>query len=700
MSFINRELSWLEFNQRVLDEALRDDLPLLERLKFLAITGANLDEFFQVRVGGLQLMQSSGARKRGIAGMTPSQQLTTIRKRADKMNADQYKLLNNTLLPQLADEGLKILTKELTELDEEQLNNLHHKFQHSIFPLLTPLAYYPDSPGHSPALPAMKIIIACELKSNEDNSSRLTFIPVPDSLPRFTKLTNKNGSFLIPSENIISLYVGELFPDEQLSASMPFRITKNSDIVLQEEDVIDLAGEMEDVLAARKYGGTVRLEYPTGGASSLTKAIRSITGASNKELTPVDGSLALCDFMSVAFASDYDHLRDKPWEPQPSPDVDPGESMFDTLAERDILLNHPYESFEPVLRFIEEAASDPQTVVIKQVLYRTASDSRIIDALIRAAQNGKQVTVLVELKARFDEARNLTRADELQRAGVQVVYGVKGLKTHAKICLIIRNEGGQLKRYVHLGTGNYNEATAKIYTDISYLTSRQSYGADASLFFNAVTGRSKLTRFQKLIPAPTHMKARLLELIAAEAKRAKNGEPASITAKFNSLQDKEIIDALYQASKDGVKINLNIRGLSCLKTGNTKALKNIRVVSIIDRYLEHARIFSFHHGGSPLVYIASADWMTRNLDKRVELMIPIEEKKAKKRLLKILNAAFKDNSNGFECLPNGKFRRIARAKGQKVYRMQEQLQQEAKNKARSTAHERSTTFEPHTPPNS
>jgi polyphosphate kinase len=376
-------------------------------------------------------------------------------------------------------------------------------------------------------------------------------------------------------------------------------------------------------------------------------------------------------------------------------------SIFDTLAEHDILLNHPFESFEPVLRFVEEAASDPSTIAIKQVLYRTASDSRIIDALIKAAHNGKQVTVLIELKARFDEARNLMRADELQRAGVQIVYGVKGLKTHAKICLVIRNEDGQLKRYTHLGTGNYNESTARLYTDISYLTSRPAYGADASLFFNAVTGRSKLTRFRKLVPAPTHMKPRLLELIAAEGKRAKNGEPAAITAKVNSLQDEEIINALYKASKDGVTIKLNIRGICCLKTSTggrkRKEANNIQVISVIDRYLEHARIFSFHHGGSPLLFISSADWMTRNLDKRVELMIPIEDKACRKRLQNILESAFKDNCNAHEILENGSSRRITKKKGQKKFRMQEQLQSRARKSAKARAHERSTTFEPHTP---
>lgn len=701
MAFINRELSWLEFNQRVLDEALRTDLPLLERLKFLAITASNMDEFFQVRVGGLHLMRSSGSRKRSITGLTPSQQLMAIRKRAEAMVEDQYRLLNEQLLPAMAEEGLLLTNgKAITPVQHEALAT---RFQDSIFPLLTPLAYDPE--GNPPALPAMCIILACELKNMEDNNKRIVFIPLPEGMPRFTHIpasdihTDSTAEYLILIEDIIAIFVDELFPDEKATATMPFRITRNGDIAVQEEDVIDLAGEMEEVLASRKNSKTVRLEYPAQGHSRLKPIVRKLVGAGPSETYATDGALALTDFMTLAFSSGYDHLRDEPWQPQPSPGIEPGESIFAILAERDLLLNHPYESFEPVLRFLEEAAEDPDTIAIKQVLYRTASDSRVIDALIKAANNGKQVTVLIELKARFDEARNLMRADELQRAGVQIVYGVKGLKTHAKIALVIRNEDGLLKRYVHLGTGNYNESTAQLYTDISYLTSRPAYGADASLFFNAVTGRSKLTRFRKLIPAPTHMKPRLLELIAAEAKRAKNNEPASITAKVNSLQDEEIINALYQASKAGVQINLNIRGICCLKTGKRKEAKNIRIVSVIDRYLEHARIFSFHHGGSPLTFIASADWMTRNLDKRVELMIPIEDNASQKRLLNILNAAFKDNCNGFEILQDGTSRRIQRQKRQKRFRLQEHLQKQAQKAAKARTHERNTTFEPHTPTN-
>jgi len=361
------------------------------------------------------------------------------------------------------------------------------------------------------------------------------------------------------------------------------------------------------------------------------------------------------------------------------------------------MLFHPYESFEPVLRLLEEAAGDPDVVAIKQVLYRTAKKSRVIDALITAAENGKHVTVLIELKARFDEARNLDRADELQNAGAQIVYGVKGLKTHAKICMIIRRESGHLRRYVHLGTGNYNETTSRLYTDLSYLTCKPEFGNDASLFFNAVSGRSKLLRFQRLIPAPTAMKPTLLDLITGEAERAKQGLPARIIAKVNSLQDPDIIKALYKASKAGVEIKLNVRGICCLKPGDPKHSKNIEVVSIIDRFLEHARLFYFHQGGDAEVYISSADWMTRNLEKRVELMIPIEEAPLKRRLIRILESFFLDNTQASRLLPDGSSQRIVRTKGQKAFRAQEHFYQQARKAAKAREHERAMTFEPHVP---
>jgi polyphosphate kinase len=692
--FLNRELSWVEFNQRVLNEALRDDLPLLERVKFLAITASNLDEFFQVRIGGLMAMRRAGVKKSDASGMTPTRNLAALRQRILQMTADQYALFSGELVPALAKAGIRWL--RVADLAVEQSAQATAIFEDQIYPLLTPLAV---DPGEAPpAVPALQVILGCRLMDPDTRKSRHAFIPIPETFGRRIPVAAADGShaFLL-AEDVVAANAARFFPGETVMATVPFRVTRNGDIVVRDEDANDLADEMEDVLTARRFSDTVRLELPTGAPQDLVQVIRQVTGAGTQETYRVDGPPGLASFMELAFLADFEHLRDKDWPGQNSPSIAPGASMFETIASGDVLLFHPYESFEPVLRLLEEAAVDPDVVAIKQVLYRTAKKSRVIDALIAAAENGKHVTALVELKARFDEARNLDRADELQRAGAQIVYGVKGLKTHAKICMIIRRESGHLRRYVHLGTGNYNEVTSRLYTDISYLTCKPEYGNDASLFFNAVSGRSKLLRFQRLIPAPTAMKPMLLDLIAGEAERARQGFPARITAKVNSLQDPDIIDALYKASKAGVEIKLNVRGICCLKPGDPRYSKNIEVVSIIDRFLEHARLFHFHHGGDSKVYISSADWMTRNLEKRVELMVPIEQAAPKRRLIRMLDAFFQDNTQASRILPDGTSQRIQRLKGQKAFRVQDFFYQQARKAAKAREHERAMTFEPHVP---
>ena len=692
--YLNRELSWVEFNQRVLNEALRDDLPLLERVKFLAITASNLDEFFQVRVGGLMAMKRGGIKQPDASGLTPTRILAALRQRILAMKADQYALFNGTLVPALAKTGIRLMSP--ADLGVEHTTQLAATFEDLVFPLLTPLAV---DPGETPpVIPALHLVVACRLLDPETETTRHALIPIPETLPRRITVADDSAalSFLL-IEDLVATYASRLFPGETVTATTTFRVTRNGDIAVQEDDAIDLADEMEDVLTARRFADTVRLELRSDAPRDLARVIREVTAAGPQEIYQVDGPPGLGSFMDLAFLPDFEHLRDADWPGQNPPAIAPGASMFETISSGDLLLHHPYESFEPVLRLIEEAAVDPDVVAIKQVLYRTAKKSRIIDALIQAAENGKHVTVLVELKARFDEARNLDRADELQRAGAQIVYGVKGLKTHAKICMIIRRESGHLRRYVHLGTGNYNETTSRLYTDISYLTCKPEYGNDASLFFNAVSGRSKLLRFQRLVPAPTAMKPALLDLITGEAERAKQGLPARITAKVNSLQDPDIIAALYKASRAGVEIKLNVRGICCLKPGDPKFSKNIEVVSIIDRFLEHARIFHFHQGGDSKVCIASADWMTRNLEKRVELMIPIEEPALKRRLTRILDTFFQDNTQASLLLPDGSSRRIERAKGQKAFRAQEYFHQQARKAAKAREHERAMTFEPHVP---
>jgi len=689
-SFINRELSWIEFNQRVLEEVINPSSPLLERLKFLAITGSNMDEFFQVRVGGLTLMKQQGIRKPDPAGLTPTQQLKLIRSRIVTMKTDQYDLLNNEIIPQLSEKGIKF-TKP-TKLPLELKHQLNKRYTDHVEPLLTPVSYGEDTP--LPFFQSLQHYLITEL--DKDGETRLVFTAVPEQVDRFVVFPHTDGiTYIVTLEDTIAAHISNLFPGEKVSAHGIFRITRNGDVVLQDEDASDLAEEMEDVLAQRKASQLIRLEIQAGAARHITSKLRELTGAKTQHFFRINGPIGLTDFMSLAFLPGFDELRDDPWEPQPSPLVDPHESMFYNISNNDIMLYHPYESFDPVVRMIEEAANDPKVLSIKQVLYRTATNSRIVDALIRAAENGKQVTVLIELKARFDEARNLQRADELHRAGVNIVYGVKNLKTHAKIAMIIRNEDGNLRRYMHLGTGNYNESTAKIYTDISLLTCDPQLGADASAFFNAVTGRSQITRFNKISPAPTHMKAKLLELIGSEATRAKKTGSGHIIAKVNSLQDLDIINALYKAAKAGVKVQLNIRGICCLNPKHKKAAGNIEVISVIDRYLEHARIFYFAQGDSPQLFISSADWMTRNQEKRVELMIPIEDRASKKRLIQILKAAFKDNQNAHEILADGSSQRVEK-KG-KRYRMQEALQRQAEDAFQKLKFKRTTTFEPHVP---
>ncbi len=695
--FLNRELSWLEFNQRVLFQAQREDIPLLERVKFLAITASNLDEFFQVRIGGLTLMQRSGRHNADAAGLTPALQLDALRKRILLFVEEQYNLLHGKLLPLLAQQEIRFI--DPTKIDEAQQSSLRATFDYKILPLLTPLSYDPetDSP---PLLPALTPIVICRIKDPESEQKRFAFIPLPDSLGRRIPLAQQSNTFIFV-EDLVATFASALFPGETVDSTSVFRLTRNGDITLEDDQSYDLADDMADVLTARRYSHTVRIEVPISCPRDLIAVIRSATGTGKEETYTIPrGPVGLSSLMDLAFLPEFDRLRDEDWPAQDSPDIILGESIFDSISSRDILLHHPYQSFEPVLRLIEEAATDPNVLVIKQVLYRTARKSRIIDALIRAAQNGKQVTVLIELKARFDEARNLMRADELQNAGVNIVYGVKGLKTHAKICMVVRREKDSLRRYVHLGTGNYNEATAKLYTDISLLTCHPDYGQDASLFFNAVTGRSKLLRFRRLVPAPTQMKRTLLEQIATTAERAKLGETASILAKVNSLQDPEIIAALYKASQAGVMIQLNVRGVCCLKPGDKRYSKNIRVVSIIDRYLEHARIFAFQHGSETDVFIASADWMSRNLDRRIELMIPIESAPLKRRLIALLKQCFADTSNAHVILPNGTSQRILPAKGSRAQRAQLHFHREAKRHAKAREHERSLTFEPHTPPQS
>ncbi len=688
--YINREISWLEFNQRVLNEALRPDLPLLDRIKFLAITGSNLDEFFQVRIGGLHTLKRSAPTVRDISGLDVGEQLEAIDKRVRRFKKDQERLFQKELLPALSQEGLPL--HSISDLESHQVENLSYYFETSIAPLLSPLLL---TAGNSrQIIPSLRVCLALSVLDPTSSEERIVILPLPASVPR-TALVNEGGFVLL--EDLVAHFCSSLFPGEELTAHTTFRLTRNTDIPANEDEAHDFAEEIHQVVTARGQSFPVRLQ--TSQDSALTQQLIELLDLEiEKVYLTRNAPLALADLFSLAMADGYNHLRTAPISGAESPKIDPTRSIFEILEkEQDIVLVHPYQSYRPVVRFIEEAARDPHVLAIKQTLYRTAKNSQIVDALIHAAKSGKQVTALVELKARFDEAHNLDRAEELRRAGAQVLYGVKGLKTHAKITLVVRNEDGRLKRYVHLGTGNYNEITARFYTDISYLTCRPDYGSDASIFFNAVTGRTKLENFRILVPAPTQIKRTLISLIEEETARALEGEEARIMAKMNSLQDKEMIDALYAASKAGVEIKLNIRGICCLKPGERREAKNIQVISIIDQQLEHMRIFHFHQGGDSNVFISSADWMTRNLEKRVELMTPIVDTSSKKLLIGILESCFRDNQNAYLIQTDGTSKRIEREKGERRFRVQDHLAQLFERQAAAAQQARSSSLEPHLP---
>ena len=694
-SYFNRELSWLKFNQRVLWEAERESLPLLERVKFLAISASNLDEFFMVRVGGLQALVKTGARMRDLNGLTPVQQMRQIRKEVRAHYDDQYRIWGTMLEPALTGRGIRY--RSLDQITGQARAKLKLHFSEEIEELLNPVAL--DLEDQRFRISGRRICVLLDVGpagEPEHADRRSVVITVPNGLLRFLRVPDTDGYEFVLLEDLIKEFASEMFPEEGIYATGCFRLTRNGDIPVQEDYAEDLAEAMESLLTARKFSNTVRLEVPARTSKRMLESMLAYTGTKGRDVYRVPSLLDLSSLMAITSLDDFDHLREAAWKPQPCVPLK-DHSIFEVLDDQDLLLHHPYDSFEPVVRLVEEAADDPDVIAIKQVLYRTSSNSRIIAALIRAAQKGKNVVVLVELKARFDEARNLERAEELELAGAQVVYGIKGLKCHAKACLIMRREAGRIRRYVHFGTGNYNESTAKLYTDVSYLTARSDHGRDASAFFNGVTGRSQWAGLRKLQPAPTCLKKTLLELIAFECDQAKQGESAKIMAKVNSLQDKEIIDALYDASEAGVKIQLMVRGICCLRPQVPGMSENIVVHSLIDRYLEHARIVSFHHGGEEQVFLSSADWMRRNLDKRVELMVPVEDPDSREALLEILRKQFKDNVQAWFLSADGTYGPAIG--GQKsAFRLQAHFAKEAAKRTEEAQRVAADVLEMHLPP--
>ncbi|QDV27849.1 polyphosphate kinase 1 [Aureliella helgolandensis] len=691
-NYINRELSWLAFNQRVLEQAKSTHVPLLERLKFLAISSSNLDEFFMVRVGGLLLQLKAAVASTDPAGMTVRAQLKAVRARTAEMIEGQYNCFLNQLEPALRQEGIERVTLKNASVKHQEAANL--VFDEEIFPVLSPMAIH--SAEDFPLLANHALYVCAQIATEGSDSHRFVIIPLGKVIPRVITLPAENGFRFAMLEDVVCHFIQSFFTGEQVVSAAAFRITRNADVSIQEDAAADLLHGMKELLQQRKTADCVWLEVDQDAAPEIRKFLQTCLEVTDRETCLAPNPLDLSAFMQFTDLEGYDHLRDPTWTPQKSPQIDPTVSMFTTISEGDLVLNHPYESFEPVVRLIEEAAEDPDVLAIKQTLYRTSRNSPIVNALRKAAERGKYVTALVELKARFDEARNIEWAQELEEAQVQVVYGVKYLKTHSKVCIIVRREPRGIVRYMHFGTGNYNETTARFYSDISYMTCNDELGTDTSAFFNAVTGYSQPQPYNALEAAPIGLRKKLLELIAAEIERKKQGQSASIAAKLNSLVDPQLIEALYQASQAGVNVRLNVRGICCLRPGVPGLSENISVISIVDRILEHARMVYFEHGGDDLMFISSADWMPRNLDKRIELLVPIEHVGSKKRLIGILENYFKDTSHAWELQPDGCYIRRTSPSG-RSFRVQEHFYKKACNAIKDAEQKRRTMFEPHQP---
>ena len=676
--FFNRELSWLEFNRRVLEEAMDPSVPLLERLKFLCIVSSNFDEFFQIRVAYVKRQILSGNQVNCPSGLRPSEQLDRIRKEVREIVDLQYRTLYEEILPGLASHGIRYLKP--TEWDLKHLEYIETLFERELFPVLTPIRV---SPGPSfPAIRNLRLYIAYLLQKEpgvedgEEGNERIALIQVPESFPRIVYLPSEEDKIAFTVlEYVIQKYGERLFPGYQVQDSFVFRVTRDADLGVDEERDDDFIDAMVEVLAQREQSPAVRLSC-VKGSERLRDSIAAMVDLGLPDVYEIPGPLDLGSLMSLVSLSGFESLRDVPWNPLPSPSLPEDEPYWSVLSRTDVLLHHPYESFHHVVTFLNQAATDPDVLSIKITLYRTSFDSPIIQALEQAVRNKKQVTALVELKARFDEERNIEWASRLEKAGVIVIYGVAHLKVHAKALLVVRREGNTVRRYAHLSTGNYNEKTARLYTDIGLLTSREDITYELALFFNAVTGYSAIPNLRRLAMAPTGLKGRLLTLIEREIARTTKESPGLIMAKMNSLADTDIISALYRASQAGVRVLLNVRGICMLVPGVEGLSDRITVVRIVDRFLEHSRIFYFQNGGSEEVYCASADWMNRNLERRIELMFPIDQRELRKRLIQLLKLYFKDNQKASLLLPSGKYARKKPEKGDPFIRAQHVLYHE------------------------
>ena len=658
--YVNRELSWIKFNERVLSEARDKNVPLFERLKFLSITSSNLDEFFMVRVASLKDQVHAGYEKPDLAGLSPKEQLRQISAQTHELVQLQYSTLRRSLIPAVEKAGFHVVD-HYEDFSKEQAEYVDRYFEDNVYPVLTPMAM--DSSRPFPLIRNKTLNIGALIRKKEREKKKgreeLEFatVQVPSVLSRLVVLpSGKNAEPTVTLlEEIIKRNIGRLFLGHTVVCTHAYRIMRNADLSIEEEGAEDLLEEIEKQLKKRQWGEVIRLEIEDAVDERLLKILKKEFSVKEEDIFRISGPLDLTMLMKVYGIGGFDQYKEPKYTPAPVTAFSQDKGIFDVIREKDVFLHHPYMSFEPVVNFVREAAKDPDVLAIKQTLYRVSGNSPIIAALAQAAENGKQVTVLVELKARFDEENNIVWAKMLEKAGAHVIYGLVGLKTHSKITLVVRREETGIRRYVHLATGNYNDSTAKLYTDCGIFTCDERIGEDATAVFNMLSGYCEPKRWNKLIVAPLWMKDRFLDMIRREAEHARQGLPSGIYAKMNSLCDPDIMAALYYASSCGVEIHLLVRGICCLKTGIPGVSENIHVRSIVGNFLEHARIFHFINGGQDELYMGSADWMPRNLDRRVEIVFPVEDETIRQELLHILELEFEDNVKAHLLQPDGTY---------------------------------------------
>lgn len=679
-NFWNRELSWLEFNYRVLSEARDKQIPLFERLKFLSITASNLDEFFMIRVASLIDMVHADYTKPDLSGMTPAQQLEKILAKTHELCQVQYSTYNRSFMPLLKQNHLVIIN-HYEELNQAQADYVDEYFMRDVYPVLTPMAVDSSRPFPLIRNKSLNIGALIQEKAKKEDYDFAT-VQVPAGLPRYVKIpsVNPEDTTVIFLEQIIEKNIDKLFLTYKVICAHPYRIMRNADLTIDEDEAADLLKEIQKQLKKRQWGEVIRLEVEESMDKRLLKVLRKALDVTDDEIYKISGPLDLTFLMKLIGLEGFDYLKYEKYMPQPVPALNHEEDLFTQIRRGDILLHHPYETFDPVVDFVRQAAKDPDVLAIKQTLYRVSGNSPIIASLAEAAENGKQVSVLVELKARFDEENNIIWAKMLEKAGCHVIYGLVGLKTHSKITLVVRKEEDGIRRYVHLGTGNYNDSTAKLYTDMGLLTCAKPIGEDATAVFNMLSGYSEPSRWNKLALAPIWLRNRFIELIHRETAHAREGKEAHIIAKMNSLCDAGIILALYEASCAGVKIQLIVRGICSLKAGLPGVSENISVRSIVGNFLEHSRIFYFYNDGWEDVYMGSADWMPRNLDKRVEILFPVENQTCKEEVIGILKAQLEDNVKAHILQPDGSYEKVDK-RGKTLFNSQSYFCEKAKEAA-------------------